>query len=249
MRKKFGFFLLDEKCCVKKEELIKYLARVIQKDFTCIYCNYKFKSAESCQNHILSKQHTIMNSEYFGQYERFYDFYPLYLASSGGRTLVHNGKVVFENEAAVAALTVLRRGFDSGVLPRSNFALGRDPFMDGTVAMKIIGPWFVKELDITKLGWPVAFPRFKSRPSDSTMIEWPSGKVHTSTCGLTVSRVTPGYAVSPDMSISLSKCPILPTMHWCFMRDIWSAVTTPLLPVAVITRSHVPSTSSRVATW
>ena len=83
--------------------------------------------------------------------ERFYDFYPLYLASSGGRTLVTNGKVVFDNEAAVAALDVLRRGFDEGVLPRSNFALGRDPFMDGTVAMKIIGPWFVKELDELKI--------------------------------------------------------------------------------------------------
>ena len=92
-------------------------------------------------------------------YERFYDFYPLYLASSGGRTLVNSGKVVFENEAAVAALDVLRRGFDSGVLPRSNFALGRDPFMDGTVAMKIIGPWFVKELDelkVTGLKYDVA---------------------------------------------------------------------------------------------
>ncbi|MEO8575574.1 MAG: sugar ABC transporter substrate-binding protein [Gemmatimonadales bacterium] len=84
-------------------------------------------------------------------YERFYDFYPLYLASSGGRTLITNGKVVFENEAAVKALDVLRRGFESGVLPRSNFAIGRDPFMDGTVAMKIIGPWFVKELDELKV--------------------------------------------------------------------------------------------------
>jgi multiple sugar transport system substrate-binding protein len=83
-------------------------------------------------------------------FERFYDFYPLYLASSGGRTLVTNGKVVFENEAAVAALELLRRGFDEGVLPRSNFALGRDPFADGTVAMKIIGPWFLKELEEIK---------------------------------------------------------------------------------------------------
>ena len=80
-------------------------------------------------------------------HERFYDFYPLYLASSGGRTLVVDGKIVFENDAAVAALEVLRRGFAEGVLPRSNFALGRDPFTDGTVAMKIIGPWFLKELN------------------------------------------------------------------------------------------------------
>jgi multiple sugar transport system substrate-binding protein len=84
-------------------------------------------------------------------YERFYDFYPLYLASSGGRTLVNNGKVVFDNEAAVEALDVLRRGFDEGVLPRSNFAIGRDPFTDGTVAMKIIGPWFLKELEELKV--------------------------------------------------------------------------------------------------
>ncbi|MEO7501009.1 MAG: sugar ABC transporter substrate-binding protein, partial [Gemmatimonadaceae bacterium] len=84
-------------------------------------------------------------------FERFYDFYPLYLASSGGKTLVTGGKIVFENQAAVASLELLRRGFDEGVLPRSNFALGRDPFADGTVAMKIIGPWFLKELEEIKI--------------------------------------------------------------------------------------------------
>ena len=84
-------------------------------------------------------------------YERFYDFYPLYLAASGGKTLVMGGKVVFENDAAVAALDVLRRGFASGGLPRSNFAIGSDPFIDGTVAMKIIGPWFLKELNELKV--------------------------------------------------------------------------------------------------
>ena len=83
-------------------------------------------------------------------FERFYDFYPLYLASSGGRTLVVNGHVQFDNPAAVAAIEVLREGFARGLLPKANFALGRDPFMDGTVAMKIIGPWFLRELDAAK---------------------------------------------------------------------------------------------------
>jgi ABC-type glycerol-3-phosphate transport system substrate-binding protein len=46
---------------------------------------------------------------------------------------------------------VLRQGFADGTLPRSNFALGRDPFADGTVAMKIIGPWFVREMDELKV--------------------------------------------------------------------------------------------------
>ncbi|MDQ6689636.1 MAG: sugar ABC transporter substrate-binding protein [Gemmatimonadota bacterium] len=84
-------------------------------------------------------------------YERFYDFYPLYLAGSGGKTLIVNGKVLFENEAAVAALELFRRGFAEGGLPHSNFAIGRDPFIDGTVAMKIIGPWFLKELNELKV--------------------------------------------------------------------------------------------------
>jgi multiple sugar transport system substrate-binding protein len=83
-------------------------------------------------------------------YERFYDFYPLYLASSGGRTLVKDGAVTFDNEAAVAAIEVLRKGFAQGLLPKANFALGRDPFIDGTVAMKVIGPWFLRELDAAK---------------------------------------------------------------------------------------------------
>jgi multiple sugar transport system substrate-binding protein len=84
-------------------------------------------------------------------YERFFDFYPLYLASSGGKTLVENGEVVFENEAAVAAIEILRQGFAEGLLPKANFALGRDPFMDGTVAMKIIGCWILPELEQLKV--------------------------------------------------------------------------------------------------
>lgn len=83
-------------------------------------------------------------------HERFHDFYPLYLASSGGRTLISDGQILFDNEAAVAAIEVLRSGFAEGLLPRANFALGRDPFVDGTVAMKIIGSWFLFELELLK---------------------------------------------------------------------------------------------------
>ena len=83
-------------------------------------------------------------------HERFHDVYPLYLASSGGRTFISDGQVRFDNEAAVAAIEVLRRGFAEGLLPRANFALGRDPFIDGTVAMKIIGSWFLLELEQLK---------------------------------------------------------------------------------------------------
>ncbi len=52
--------------------------------------------------------------------------------------------------------------------------------------------WLVKELDITKLGCPVAHPRFKRRPSARMITAWPSGKTHLSTCGLMFTRSTPG---------------------------------------------------------
>ncbi len=83
-------------------------------------------------------------------YERFFDFYPLYLASSGGKTLVANGEVLFDNDAARSAIDLLRRGFAEGLLPKANFQMGRDPFVDGTVAMKIIGCWFIPELELMK---------------------------------------------------------------------------------------------------
>src|SRR5690242_11256049 len=109
--------------------------------------------------------------------------------------------------------------------------------------------WLLNELDITKLGWPVALPRFSRRPSDSTMIECPSPKTHSSTCGLTFTRCTPGSFVRPAMSISLSKWPMLPTIAWCFIRDMCSAVMTSRQPVAVTKMSAVPTTSSTVDTW
>ena len=74
---------------------------------------------------------------------------------------------------------------------------------------------------MTKLGWPVALPRLSSRPSDSTITAWPSGKTHLSTWGLMLTRWMPGNLARPAMSISLSKWPMLPTMAWCFISAMW----------------------------
>ena len=50
----------------------------------------------------------------------------------------------------------------------------------------------------------------------------------------------------PAMSISLSKWPMLPTIAWCFIRPMSSAVMMSLLPVAVMKMSAVSTTSSSV---
>ena len=80
--------------------------------------------------------------------------------------------------------------------------------------------WFVNDALITKLGWPVALPRFSSRPSERMMIVLPSANTHWSTCGLMLTRSTSSAAIRPAMSISLSKCPMLPSTALCFMRRI-----------------------------
>ena len=106
--------------------------------------------------------------------------------------------------------------------------------------------WFENEFDITKDGWPVALPRFSRRPSDSRMIVWPSGKRYSSTCGLMLTR-SARFSRS-ETWISLSKWPMLPTMAWCFIRSMWSAVMMSLLPVVVMKMSAVSTTSSTVRT-
>ena len=79
--------------------------------------------------------------------------------------------------------------------------------------------------------------------------EWPSPKNHSSTCGLMFIRRIIGTRARPAMSSSLSKCPMLPTMAWCFMWPMCSAVMTSRLPVALTKMSAVATTSSSVATW
>ena len=78
--------------------------------------------------------------------------------------------------------------------------------------------------------------------------EWPSGKTHSSYCGLMLTRRMPDIFARPAMSISWSKWPMLPTTALSFMRAMCAAVMTWKLPVAVMKRSAFSTQSSTVAT-
>jgi len=106
----------------------------------------------------------------------------------------------------------------------------------------------VKELDITKDGWPVAHPKLSNLPSAKTMIPWPSSNSYLSTYGLTLVCLIPGIALSPVMSISLSKCPIFPTIALFFINCICLAIIISLFPVAVIKTSIWETTFSILTT-
>ena len=99
--------------------------------------------------------------------------------------------------------------------------------------------------DITKLGWPVALPRFTRRPSDRTMMRLPSGNSTSSTCGFTLCHLK---LRREAIWISESKWPMLQTMALFFIRRMCSTVSTSLLPVAVTKMSAVSTASSTVLT-
>ena len=83
---------------------------------------------------------------------------------------------------------------------------------------------------MTKLGWPVAQPRFTSRPSASTMIDLPSGQITSCTWGFTSTHLC---FLILEISISESKWPMLQTIARCFIAFMCSSVITNSLPVVV----------------
>jgi hypothetical protein len=93
--------------------------------------------------------------------------------------------------------------------------------------------WLVNEFDITKLGWPVAQPRFTRRPSASMEDAVAVGEGVLVDLGLDVESLARPWVLSLSTWISLSKWPMLQTMAWSFIFSCARAVMTSLLPVVV----------------
>lgn len=78
-------------------------------------------------------------------YKRMFDFYPLYLAASGGAPLIEHGRVKFDNEAAAAVFRFTRELFARGYAPRQSFQ--GDPFLQGRIAARFTGPWSISQIE------------------------------------------------------------------------------------------------------
>lgn len=73
-------------------------------------------------------------------YQRFFDFYTLYIAASGGQTLLDKkGKVTFDNDAGKQVFTFLATLFKEGLAPRGQTAANR--FFEGTTLVENAGPF------------------------------------------------------------------------------------------------------------
>jgi multiple sugar transport system substrate-binding protein len=78
-------------------------------------------------------------------WQRLFDFYPFYIAASGGGTLFANGEVAFDNKAGQHVLAFFRECYAKEYFPRTFFQ-GGDPFDLERKASHIAGPWQVAHL-------------------------------------------------------------------------------------------------------
>lgn len=74
-------------------------------------------------------------------WQRFFDFYPLYLAASGGNTLISGDSVLFENANAVAAMNFLQTVYREDYFPKQKMTTTGDFFLLGKAATRFTGPW------------------------------------------------------------------------------------------------------------
>ncbi len=80
-------------------------------------------------------------------WKRLFDFYPLYLAASGGRPLVEGRRVVFNNQAARNVFRFLRTLYRKHYFPRERLSARQNPFLAGVIATRITGPWSIQEFE------------------------------------------------------------------------------------------------------
>ena len=74
-------------------------------------------------------------------WQRFFDFYPLYLAASGGNTLVAGDSVLFENESAVAVMNFLQTVYREDYFPKQKMTSSSDFLLLGKAGSRFTGPW------------------------------------------------------------------------------------------------------------
>jgi len=80
-------------------------------------------------------------------WQRFFDFYPLYLAASGGGSLVKNNKAAFDNKYAVEVFSFLQKLYNNNYFSREKLSARQDVFLSGIIATRFTGPWEISHSD------------------------------------------------------------------------------------------------------
>ncbi len=80
-------------------------------------------------------------------YQRLFNFYPLYLAASGGMPLIKDGRANFNNEYAVGAFRFLQELYRENYFSKQVESAGQDLFIAEKYASKWTGPWEIEYLE------------------------------------------------------------------------------------------------------
>ncbi len=78
-------------------------------------------------------------------WQRLFDFYPFYIAASGGLTLFRNGEIAFQNIYAEEVFGFFQSCYAERYFPRTFFQ-GGDPFDIGEKATHFSGPWQISHM-------------------------------------------------------------------------------------------------------
>jgi multiple sugar transport system substrate-binding protein len=74
-------------------------------------------------------------------WQRFFDFYPLYLAASGGAPLVKNNRAAFNNKYAIEVFAFLQKMYNKNYFSKEKLSARQDVFLSSVTATRFTGPW------------------------------------------------------------------------------------------------------------
>ncbi len=74
-------------------------------------------------------------------FQPWFDFYPVYLAETGGTALVEDGKATFDDEAGTAVADFWASIYADGLAPQEEAT--DDAMVSGQTAMQMAGPWAI----------------------------------------------------------------------------------------------------------
>ncbi len=74
-------------------------------------------------------------------WQRLFDFYPLYLAASGGAPLVKDNKAAFDNKYAIEVFNFLRKLYRNDYFAKERLSVKQDIFLSSVIATRFTGPW------------------------------------------------------------------------------------------------------------
>jgi multiple sugar transport system substrate-binding protein len=112
-------------------------------------------------------------------FQNWFDYYPLYIAESGGQPLVANSKATFDDAAGQAVADFWAGVYAKNQAPKEKY--NGDAFADKKAAMAIVGPWAIASY-AGKVNWGVVpVPTSAGLPAD---------QIHTFADSKTVSVFT-----------------------------------------------------------